>query len=155
LRCTLPIIVNYLQKKYPFYFLKKGLLRKSCLLYCQLTWVLSLRKLGAIFDYFLDRIDKTIFIENHPMITISLKEAQAQLPDLIHNLKLGEELLITDNDRLLAKLVGQSSTPSQRPVPAVNTSPTRAVPVIDGFTFADARRSVDILIKSTNPSSLP
>ena len=49
------------------------------------------------------------------MITISLKEAQAQLPDLIHNLKLGEELLITDNDRLLAKLVGQSSTPSQRP----------------------------------------
>jgi hypothetical protein len=55
-----------------------------------LTWVLSLRKLGAIFDYFLDRIDKTIFIENHPMITISLKEAQAQLPDLIHNLKLGE-----------------------------------------------------------------
>jgi antitoxin (DNA-binding transcriptional repressor) of toxin-antitoxin stability system len=84
-----------------------------------LTLVLSLRKLEAIFNYFLDRIDKTIFIENHPMITISLKEAQAKLPDLIHNLKPGEELLITDNDRLLAKLVGQSSTPSQRPGPGL------------------------------------
>jgi antitoxin (DNA-binding transcriptional repressor) of toxin-antitoxin stability system len=53
------------------------------------------------------------------MITISLKEAQATLPDLIHNLKPGEELLITDNDRLLAKLVGQTSTLSQRPGPGL------------------------------------
>ncbi len=41
------------------------------------------------------------------MGTITLQEAQAQLPDLIHNLKPGEELVITENERPLAKLVGQ------------------------------------------------
>lgn len=48
---------------------------------------------------------------------ISLEEAQAKLPELIYNLKPGEELLITDNNRPLAKLIGQTSTPSQRPSP--------------------------------------
>jgi antitoxin (DNA-binding transcriptional repressor) of toxin-antitoxin stability system len=38
---------------------------------------------------------------------ISLKEAQAKLPELIDNLKLGEELLITDNNRPIAQLIGQ------------------------------------------------
>jgi len=41
------------------------------------------------------------------MGTITLEEAQAQLPDLIHNLQPGEELVITENARPLAKLVGQ------------------------------------------------
>ena len=41
------------------------------------------------------------------MGTITLQEAQAQLPDLIHNLRPGEELVITENERPLAKLVGQ------------------------------------------------
>lgn len=53
------------------------------------------------------------------MISISLEEAQAQLPTLIYNLKPGEELLITDNNRLLAKLVGQTSLLSQRPQPGL------------------------------------
>jgi antitoxin (DNA-binding transcriptional repressor) of toxin-antitoxin stability system len=50
---------------------------------------------------------------------VSLQEAQAKLPELIYNLKLGEELLITDNNRPLAKIIGQTSTPSQRPGPGL------------------------------------
>jgi antitoxin (DNA-binding transcriptional repressor) of toxin-antitoxin stability system len=45
------------------------------------------------------------------MGTITLQEAQAQLPSLIHNLQPGEELVITENERPLAKLVGQLPTP--------------------------------------------
>lgn len=50
---------------------------------------------------------------------VSLEEAQAKLPELIHNLKLGEELLITDNNHLLAKLIGQTPKPLQRPEPGL------------------------------------
>jgi hypothetical protein len=32
------------------------------------------------------------------MATITIQEAQAKLPDLIHNLKPGEELMITENN---------------------------------------------------------
>lgn len=46
---------------------------------------------------------------------ISLEEAQAKLPELIYNLQSGEELWITDNNRLLAKLVAQSPKFFQRP----------------------------------------
>ncbi|MBC1198187.1 type II toxin-antitoxin system Phd/YefM family antitoxin [Microcystis aeruginosa BLCCF158] len=45
---------------------------------------------------------------------ISLKEAQAKLPELIDNLKLGEELLITDNNRPIAQLIGQMPIPAER-----------------------------------------
>ncbi len=38
------------------------------------------------------------------IMIVSLQEAQAKLPELIYNLKLGEELLITDNNFPLAKL---------------------------------------------------
>ncbi len=50
---------------------------------------------------------------------ISLKEAQAKLPELIDNLKLGEELLITDNNRPIAQLIGQIPIASQRLVPGL------------------------------------
>lgn len=50
---------------------------------------------------------------------ISLEEAQAKLPELIYNLKQGEELLITDKERPLAKLIGQIPTPPQRPEPGL------------------------------------
>lgn len=45
---------------------------------------------------------------------ISLKKAQAELPELIYNLKPGQELLITDKDRPVAKLIGQTATQLQR-----------------------------------------
>ena len=38
------------------------------------------------------------------MSTITLQEAQARLSDLIHNLSLGDELVITENDQPVAKL---------------------------------------------------
>lgn len=44
------------------------------------------------------------------MTTISIEEAQAKLTDLIHQLVPGEELLITENDRLVAA----GGTTSQR-----------------------------------------
>lgn len=49
----------------------------------------------------------------------SLKEAQAKLPELIDNLKLGEELLITDNNRPITQLIGQIPIPPQRPSPGL------------------------------------
>ncbi len=41
------------------------------------------------------------------MISISLEEAQEKLSELIHNLKPGEELLITENSQRVAKLIGE------------------------------------------------
>ncbi len=39
------------------------------------------------------------------MSTITIQDAQAKLSDLIHTMAPGEELLITENDRTVAKLV--------------------------------------------------
>ena len=38
------------------------------------------------------------------MVTVSLQEAQATLPELIRRLAPGEELVITDGDRPVARL---------------------------------------------------
>ncbi len=40
---------------------------------------------------------------------ITLEDAQAHLAEIIANLPPGEELLITQDERLIAKLIGQSS----------------------------------------------
>ena len=48
------------------------------------------------------------------MATISLKEAQAALGELIHSLRPGEELAIVENDRVIAKLIGETQD-SPRP----------------------------------------
>ncbi|BAC89966.1 type II toxin-antitoxin system Phd/YefM family antitoxin [Gloeobacter violaceus] len=53
------------------------------------------------------------------MVTITIQEAQANLPDLLHNLKPGEELVITENERPLAKLVSQKPPLTQRPGPGL------------------------------------
>jgi antitoxin (DNA-binding transcriptional repressor) of toxin-antitoxin stability system len=47
--------------------------------------------------------------------TITVEEAQASLKALIHKLAPGEELVITENQQPVAKLVGKQSTPP-RPV---------------------------------------
>lgn len=39
------------------------------------------------------------------MPTLTIQEAQAQLPDLIHHLSFGEEVVITENNQPIAKLV--------------------------------------------------
>ncbi len=53
------------------------------------------------------------------MAIVTLAEAQAQLPDLVHNLTPGEELLITENSQPVAKLVGQRPVAAQRPKPGL------------------------------------
>lgn len=41
------------------------------------------------------------------MATVTIHEAQATLAELIHSLKPGEEFVITENDRPVAKLVAE------------------------------------------------
>jgi prevent-host-death family protein len=55
------------------------------------------------------------------MATVSIQEAQAKLPDLIRNLTPGEELVITDNNHPVAKLVSElpKSNPGLRPPPGL------------------------------------
>lgn len=42
------------------------------------------------------------------MTIVTMQEAQAKLPDLIHKLLPGEELVITENNQPVAKLVSES-----------------------------------------------
>jgi len=49
--------------------------------------------------------------------TITIDEAQTRLKDLIHQLNPGEEVVITENQRPVAKLVGEQSSPSEAPRP--------------------------------------
>jgi antitoxin (DNA-binding transcriptional repressor) of toxin-antitoxin stability system len=49
------------------------------------------------------------------MATVTIQEAQATLPDLIHTLVMGEEVVITENNQPVAKLVA-SPTDKPRPV---------------------------------------
>jgi antitoxin (DNA-binding transcriptional repressor) of toxin-antitoxin stability system len=48
------------------------------------------------------------------MTIISIQQAQAKLSDLIHDLTPGDELVITENDQPVARLVREASPP-QRP----------------------------------------
>ena len=50
------------------------------------------------------------------MMTITIEEAQARLPQLIDQLAPGEELVITKNSRPIAQLVGLTAE-KPRPVP--------------------------------------
>ncbi len=51
------------------------------------------------------------------MTTISIEDAQAKLPELISGLSDGEELIITQGDRVVARLVGEAPEPRRRRVP--------------------------------------
>jgi prevent-host-death family protein len=48
------------------------------------------------------------------MATITIEEARANLDDLIHRLQPGEEVVITENDRPVAKLVATPREPPKR-----------------------------------------
>ena len=50
------------------------------------------------------------------MATVTLQEAQAALADLIHRLNPGEEVVITENEQPVAKLMA-SSLEKARPQP--------------------------------------
>lgn len=49
------------------------------------------------------------------MTTISIEEAQAKLPDLIHRLHSGDEVVITENNQPVARLVHTAAEPPQTP----------------------------------------
>ncbi len=53
------------------------------------------------------------------MPSVTLEEAQATLPDLIHHLSAGEEVVITEGDRVVARIVGERPSPRQRPGPGL------------------------------------
>lgn len=55
------------------------------------------------------------------MATITIEEARANLDDLIHRLTPGEEVVITENDRPVAKLVAATPEPQPRKVPRLGT----------------------------------
>jgi antitoxin (DNA-binding transcriptional repressor) of toxin-antitoxin stability system len=54
-------------------------------------------------------------------MNLSLAEVQARLPDLIHSLTPGDELVITENERPVARLTTavSESKPLSRPGPGV------------------------------------
>jgi antitoxin (DNA-binding transcriptional repressor) of toxin-antitoxin stability system len=57
--------------------------------------------------------------DEKPMsVTISLDEAQARLKDLINQLALGDEIIITENQQPIAKLV-RNTPKSSRPLPGL------------------------------------
>jgi len=45
------------------------------------------------------------------MSSLTVQEAQAKLSELIHNLKPGDEVVITDNDEPVARLVAAEHRP--------------------------------------------
>ena len=50
------------------------------------------------------------------MATVTLQEAQAKLPELIHNLTPGDELVITENNQPVATL---APAPTHKPYPVL------------------------------------
>ena len=52
--------------------------------------------------------------EQQNMPTVTIQEAQASLPDLIRKLMPGDEVLITENNQPVAKLV---ASPAEKPRP--------------------------------------
>jgi prevent-host-death family protein len=53
------------------------------------------------------------------MSSVTIEEAQAKLTDLIHKLGPGEEVVITENNQPVAKLVSERSATRQRPQPGL------------------------------------
>lgn len=55
------------------------------------------------------------------MNAVTMEEAQAKLPDLIHNLTPGEEIVITEHNQPVAKLVSEAKkdAPGLRPPPGL------------------------------------
>jgi prevent-host-death family protein len=64
--------------------------------------------------------------------TITLDEAQAKLKELIRQLGPGDEVIITENQKPVARLVGQTAKPP-RPVPGLGKgSVVHIAPDFDG-----------------------
>ncbi len=53
------------------------------------------------------------------MSTMQLAEAQANLADVVHRLKQGSQIMITENNEIVARLVGERRPMKQRPGPGL------------------------------------
>lgn len=53
------------------------------------------------------------------MSTVTVEEAQLRLKQLIDNLGPGEEVILTENNLPVAKLVGERSAHPERPAPGL------------------------------------
>ena len=63
-------------------------------------------------------------MSGHPKIeeqtmTLTLEEAQTQLLDVVHRLHTGEEVVITEGDQVVARIVGENRPLRQRPGPGL------------------------------------
>lgn len=65
------------------------------------------------------------------MATVSLQEAQAKLPDLIHSLAPGEELVIIENELPVARLIAAAVPTRQRKLGTLRGSVTYIAPDFD------------------------
>jgi prevent-host-death family protein len=66
-------------------------------------------------------IDESRQTEDRIMAMVTIQEAQAKLPDLIHKLMPGDEVVITENNLPVAKLVSElpKPKPGLRPPPGL------------------------------------
>jgi antitoxin (DNA-binding transcriptional repressor) of toxin-antitoxin stability system len=53
------------------------------------------------------------------LTSITIEEAQASLKDLIHKLNPGQELIITENEKPIAKLISEPQKSQQRHGPGL------------------------------------
>ena len=53
------------------------------------------------------------------MITITIEDAQAKLPEIIGGMSKGEELAITQGEQVVARIVGERSERWERPGPGL------------------------------------
>jgi antitoxin (DNA-binding transcriptional repressor) of toxin-antitoxin stability system len=53
------------------------------------------------------------------LTSITIEEAQASLKDLIHKLNPGQELIITENEQPIAKLISEPQKSQHRPGPGL------------------------------------
>ncbi|MDZ7617208.1 MAG: hypothetical protein U1E05_09400 [Patescibacteria group bacterium] len=53
------------------------------------------------------------------MSTVSVEEVQATLPELIHNLRPGDDVVILENNQPVARLVSDKRPVVQRPQPGL------------------------------------
>jgi prevent-host-death family protein len=65
------------------------------------------------------------------MTTVSIQEAHAKLPELIHRLSPGEELLITENNQPIARLVSATGTNRQRKLGTMRSTVLHVAPDFD------------------------
>ena len=76
------------------------------------------------------------------MATVSMQEAQAKLPDLIHKLLPGDEVVITEDNVPVAKLVGEQP-PQRKPRVAGNCKGMISLLVEDDEHLADFKEYME------------